>query len=32
VYALHEWFGAQLADHGKDAMAGHAGHGDMKKQ
>lgn len=29
--ALHQWFDAQLADHGKDAMAGHAGHGGMKK-
>lgn len=31
VSALHQWFDAQLADHGKDAMAGHAGHGNMKK-
>jgi hypothetical protein len=31
VSALHQWFDAQLTDHGKDAMAGHAGHGDMKK-
>lgn len=31
VSALHQWFDAQLVDHGKDAMAGHAGHGDMKK-
>lgn len=23
VEALHQWFDAQLADHGKDAMAGH---------
>lgn len=23
VTAIHQWFGAQLADHGKDAMAGH---------
>jgi len=23
VSALHEWFDAQIADHGKDAMAGH---------
>lgn len=30
VSALHQWFDAQLADHGKDAMKGHAGHGDMK--
>jgi hypothetical protein len=27
VAALHRWFDAQLADHGKDAMAGHRGHG-----
>ena len=25
--ALHEWFDAQLADHGRDAMAGHEHHG-----
>jgi hypothetical protein len=31
VTALHRWFDAQLADHGKDAMAGHAGHEGMKK-
>lgn len=31
VSALHQWFDAQLADHGKDAMTGNAGHGDMKK-
>lgn len=36
VVALHRWFDAQLSDHGKDAMAGHAGHagsghGEMKK-
>lgn len=24
VAALHQWFDAQVADHGKDAMAGHA--------
>jgi len=24
VAALHEWFEAQVSDHGKDAMAGHA--------
>lgn len=23
VAALHEWFDAQLSDHGQDAMAGH---------
>lgn len=26
VAALHEWFDAQLSDHGPDAMAGHAHH------
>jgi hypothetical protein len=26
VSALHAWFDAQLADHGKDAMAGHGSH------
>jgi hypothetical protein len=26
VTALHKWFDAQLADHGKDAMAGHGHH------
>jgi hypothetical protein len=34
VAALHRWFDAQLSDHDKDAMAGHAGHsghGEMKK-
>lgn len=37
VAALHQWFDAQLADHGKDAMAGHeshashSDHGEMKK-
>ena len=31
VSAIHRWFDAQLSDHGKDAMAGHSGHGDMKK-
>lgn len=25
--ALHRWFDAQLADHGHDAIEGHAGHG-----
>jgi hypothetical protein len=30
VAALHRWFDAQLADHGADAMQGHAHrHGDM---
>jgi hypothetical protein len=28
VVALHEWFDAQLSDHGADAMAGHAHHHD----
>lgn len=32
VAALHKWFDAQLADHGKDAMEGHAIHGDPAKQ
>jgi hypothetical protein len=27
VAALHRWFGAQLSDHGPDAMAGHEHHG-----
>lgn len=31
VSALHQWFDAQLTDHGKDAVAGRAGHGDMRK-
>lgn len=26
VGALHRWFDAQLADHGKDAVGGHSGH------
>ncbi len=32
VAALHAWFDAQLADHGADAMAGHAhhSHGEMR--
>ncbi len=30
VNALHAWFDAQLSDHGRDAMAGHAGHGGSK--
>lgn len=30
VAALHKWFDAQLADHGKDAMEGHDHHGDVK--
>lgn len=33
IAALHQWFDAQLADHGADAMAGHAHHGmGMSKQ
>lgn len=34
VAALHEWFDAQLSDHGADAMAGHQHHqhGEMKRQ
>jgi hypothetical protein len=28
VAALHQWFDAQLSDHGADAMAGHMGHHD----
>ena len=33
VVALHEWFDAQLSDHGADAMAGHQHHqhGDVKQ-
>ncbi len=34
VSALHQWFDAQLADHGADAMAGHMhhhGHEEMMK-
>ena len=30
VAALHQWFDAQLSDHGKDAMEGHS-HADMMK-
>jgi hypothetical protein len=30
VAALHKWFDAQLADHGKDAIAGHAHHHPTK--
>lgn len=30
VSALHRWFDAQLSDHGRDAMAGHSGHGGVK--
>lgn len=29
VTALHQWFDAQLSDHGKDAMEGDAHHGEM---
>jgi hypothetical protein len=31
VAALHQWFDAQLADHGKDAEAGHAHHDGVAK-
>jgi hypothetical protein len=31
VIALHKWFDAQLADHGKDAMQDNDHHGEMKK-
>ena len=30
VAALHQWFDAQLSDHGKDAMEGQAHHKEMK--
>ena len=30
VTALHQWFDAQLADHGTDAVEGQAPHGGMK--
>jgi hypothetical protein len=30
--ALHQWFDAQLSDHGKDAVDGHAHHEGMKMQ
>lgn len=34
VTALHQWFDAQLSDHGQDAMAGHRhhDHGAMMKR
>lgn len=32
VAALHQWFDAQLSDHGKDAMEGHMHHEGMKMQ
>lgn len=32
VAALHQWFDAQLSDHGKDAMEGHAHLDGMTKQ
>lgn len=32
VTALHQWFDAQLMDHGKDAMEGHAHHGAMTQR
>lgn len=31
VSALHQWFDAQLSDHGKDAEEGHDHTGDIKK-
>jgi hypothetical protein len=31
VAALHQWFDAQLSDHGKDAVDGQAHHQDMRK-
>lgn len=31
VSALHQWFDAQVSDHGKDAMAGHS-HADMMEK
>lgn len=31
VAALHKWFDAQLSDHGKDAMEGHAHHDGVTK-
>jgi hypothetical protein len=31
VSALHRWFDAQLADHGKDAMDGHSNHSGAMK-
>jgi hypothetical protein len=31
VAALHQWFDAQLSDHGTDAMEGHTHHDGMKK-
>jgi len=33
IVALHEWFGAQLSDHGPDAIEGHQHHhGDIQTQ
>ncbi|MNR67789.1 hypothetical protein D3C85_1919740 [compost metagenome] len=29
IAALHQWFDAQLSDHGKDAMEGDAHHSEM---
>lgn len=29
IAALHQWFDAQLSDHGKDAMEGDLHHGDI---
>lgn len=32
IAALHQWFDAQLSDHGKDAMEGDAHHSEMMKK
>ncbi|MGV3494878.1 MAG: aspartate carbamoyltransferase [Ramlibacter sp.] len=31
VASLHQWFDAQVSDHGRDAMAGHDHHGGMQR-
>jgi hypothetical protein len=31
VDVLHKWFDAQLSDHGKDAVEGHAHYGGMHR-
>jgi hypothetical protein len=31
ILALHQWFDAQVSDHGKDAMSGHGNQGGMIK-
>jgi hypothetical protein len=31
VAALHQWFDAQLSDHGADAIEGHVNHGTASK-